>query len=83
MKGKVKLKQIIQKVYEPIIWVKEPSQPKGKAQIGMSPSGTRAQAEARIEEAKERYGDNLFFTDIKEQTVTLEGEFYIDRGYYS
>lgn len=81
MKDKVLIREIHQKRYQPIVWVKDDSHPKGKRQLELWLCNTKEEAQTAvdIESAK----NNVFFTDIKENVITLEGEFYIQRGYYS
>lgn len=81
MKGKALIKKLHQKKYNPIIWIKDDTNPKGKAQIYNEPCNTREIAEHLISLAESQH--ECFFTDIKEVIVEIEGEFYIDRGYHS
>lgn len=81
MQGKVLVKKISQKQYQPVIWVVDASQPKGKRQLEEEPCHSEKIAKDIIELREQQH--EVFFSDIKEVTVELEGEFYIPRGYYS
>jgi hypothetical protein len=81
MQGKVLVRKLHQKQYQPVIWVKDETHIKGKRQLEMEPCDTREIAEQIISQKEAEGG--VFFTDIKEVTKEIEGEFYIPRGYYS
>lgn len=81
MKDKYLLREIHQKRYKPIVWVKDASQPKGKRQLELWLCNTKEEAQAVIDIESDK--NDVFFTDIKESIVKLEGEFYIKKGYYS
>lgn len=81
MEGKKLVEKIWQKQYIPVIWVKDPSQPKGKRQLEESPVASKQQVDEVIKLREQEH--DVFFTDIKEVTVELIGEFYITKGWYS
>jgi hypothetical protein len=80
MQGKALVRQVTLKQYMPVVWVKDPSEPKGKRQLELEACTTKEGAETviDIESAK----NDVFFTDIKESSKKMTGEFYIEKGYY-
>ncbi|MCD7910899.1 hypothetical protein KC480_05090 [Bacillus velezensis] len=72
---------LYQKKYQPIIWIKDRNEPRGKRQLNCEALASESDAANYIENVKEEIGDKVFFSDIKVMTEKIQGEFFV-RGIY-